>query len=1082
MISTNVMSFVKKIMKSSEPEPGGSSGSIHTLKQTLTSGLQEMSFGRASTSTNKSRKTVTSRLTPQERLILRNVWKKNDEIEEEPRKASLPRPMEPIIHTSPARENCRICRKHISENEQSRECDECGQHVCEDCASYSSGCTDNSQEWKCSFCRRQESQGRVAIELPPGSGMNRVPSVRRMAQRRAKKDEYPLSLDVGCESDTLLTTDESGYHIPCNSIRKDVPLLGVTTREFQGSMACRNSESRNKRRSKSHVMENRYRREGSFGKGECKTTVRRWGFIEISKSPKDQGCSLVSSRDPSRSSSPMKPSQESYHLWETSSSSSADEALKKRADKDEDGSHLVLLSDCVPLSASESSLDDRARHEELDQRGKERMKRRSKVHRDKCYLDDPDSDPTSYREKHFQKSKRRNSSESSSDTESFQKDLNCVSKRRYNLKVPHSAEKSLRQIASESALNVRKGGSVSSDVSDNSVNEKVCSDQSLYCGIPEIYPCDGRLAVQEDFKHKPDVGFSLSGTGDSSISPEDHSHYSTDKSCSVDEVDQFAGAHMRRSIPSVLIDSVVDHQRSASVSLLTSGHYIVGTSYPRRNNIKPELTVPENQLGLYPCSHGKTRSTHSLDLPREETGWTERRASAPEGENIRIVIDDVDSNRSAVKNETCGHHEVKLLTLNRDPKFPGDRILKWNGVSLVDKSYEEVSAVIQQTKEMVEILVEKVAWKTLSDQLGSFSTPEMKDNGSEETVRAISPTRRKLPKTPVMHVSPSQREIRVQICFDQNQSNLAVTLLSARGLRRRRSTSGSLPRAYAKLRLVPPSGFETVKTHVAEPGENPEWNELFIYPSISAKEVVHKALEITVWDVSPSGKKIFNGETRISLRQTDLRDSPVWYVLNYHQVTSHRRRKTRDVPEHYQAQRKQSRKHKTSTSHSFDGCLNGTDSLLKSSSMDCSFLHPSSASYQTQLPDDNRNMRSPYDDSKQNYSTRKSSGLHAQDDTSNAPKRSPRVKSASFRIHRSSDIDGEREESAEPGIIDKTTKKNLTRTLSLKTNRTKKLVGLASVCVVMLTLCGSFSLVHWVDGYFTHRELREMKGSRRNIR
>ncbi|XP_076341207.1 uncharacterized protein LOC143241822 [Tachypleus tridentatus] len=200
--------------------------------------------------------------------------------------------------------------------------------------------------------------------------------------------------------------------------------------------------------------------------------------------------------------------------------------------------------------------------------------------------------------------------------------------------------------------------------------------------------------------------------------------------------------------------------------------------------------------------------------------------------------------------------------------------------------------------------------------------------------------------------------------------------------------------------------------------------------------------------MSPSGKKIFNGETRISLRQTDLRDSPVWYVLNYHQVTSHRRRKTRDVPEHYQAQRKQSRKHKTSTSHSFDGCLNGTESLLKSSSMDCSFLHPSSASYQTQLPDDNRNMRSPYDDSKQNYSTRKSSGLHAQDDTSNAPKRSPRVKSASFRIHRSSDTDGEREESAEPGIIDKTTKKNLTRTLSLKTNRTKKLVGLAMASTI----------------------------------
>ncbi|XP_022236590.1 uncharacterized protein LOC111084097, partial [Limulus polyphemus] len=180
MVSTNVMSFMKKIMKTSGAEPGEASGSMTTLKQTVTTSLQEMSFGRDRTASNKSRKTVTSRLTPQERSILRKVWQKDDEIEEEPRKASLPRPAEPIIQSSPASESCRICRKHISENEQSRECDECGQSVCEDCASYSSDRTDSSQGWKCSFCRRQEGQGRVAMELPPGSGMNRVPSVRRM--------------------------------------------------------------------------------------------------------------------------------------------------------------------------------------------------------------------------------------------------------------------------------------------------------------------------------------------------------------------------------------------------------------------------------------------------------------------------------------------------------------------------------------------------------------------------------------------------------------------------------------------------------------------------------------------------------------------------------------------------------------------------------------------------------------------------------------------------------------------------------------------------------------------------------------
>lgn len=37
---------------------------------------------------------------------------------------------------------------------------------------------------------------------------------------------------------------------------------------------------------------------------------------------------------------------------------------------------------------------------------------------------------------------------------------------------------------------------------------------------------------------------------------------------------------------------------------------------------------------------GRTHSTHSLDLPNSDQP---RRASAPEGENITIVIDDVDS-------------------------------------------------------------------------------------------------------------------------------------------------------------------------------------------------------------------------------------------------------------------------------------------------------------------------------------------------------------------------------------------------------------------------------------------------------
>ncbi|XP_022258641.1 protein piccolo-like [Limulus polyphemus] len=184
--------------------------------------------------------------------------------------------------------------------------------------------------------------------------------------------------------------------------------------------------------------------------------------------------------------------------------------------------------------------------------------------------------------------------------------------------------------------------------------------------------------------------------------------------------------------------------------------------------------------------------------------------------------------------------------------------------------------------------------------------------------------------------------------------------------------------------------------------------------------------------MSPSGKKIFIGETRIFLRQADLRDSPEWYNLNYHQVAPDNRRKTCDTLAHDKTHKKRSRQHITRGSHSY---------LV---------LHPSSASYQTQPLDDAKNITSSpitsHDDFKQEHSRKKSSSLHAQDgrsDVCSNAKRNPRVKSASFRIHRSPDIDGEREKSPESGILDKTAKKNLTRTLSLRTNRTKKHVGLA---------------------------------------
>ena len=55
---------------------------------------------------------------------------------------------------------------------------------------------------------------------------------------------------------------------------------------------------------------------------------------------------------------------------------------------------------------------------------------------------------------------------------------------------------------------------------------------------------------------------------------------------------------------------------------------------------------------LLELPQGRTTSTHSLDLPNPDQP---RRASAPEGENIKIVIDDVDSTGTHSKTESLNN-------------------------------------------------------------------------------------------------------------------------------------------------------------------------------------------------------------------------------------------------------------------------------------------------------------------------------------------------------------------------------------------------------------------------------------------
>ncbi|XP_050733942.1 regulating synaptic membrane exocytosis protein 2-like isoform X2 [Eriocheir sinensis] len=65
--------------------------------------------------------------------------------------------------------SCRVCVKTLKDAEFFKVCSECGNKVCEDCASYSTQSSDGDQEkWNCSICRRRLSS-RAKSEQPSSS-------------------------------------------------------------------------------------------------------------------------------------------------------------------------------------------------------------------------------------------------------------------------------------------------------------------------------------------------------------------------------------------------------------------------------------------------------------------------------------------------------------------------------------------------------------------------------------------------------------------------------------------------------------------------------------------------------------------------------------------------------------------------------------------------------------------------------------------------------------------------------------------------------------------------------------------------
>ncbi|XP_071451275.1 regulating synaptic membrane exocytosis protein 2 isoform X1 [Hetaerina americana] len=228
----------------------------------------------------------------------------------------------------------------------------------------------------------------------------------------------------------------------------------------------------------------------------------------------------------------------------------------------------------------------------------------------------------------------------------------------------------------------------------------------------------------------------------------------------------------------------------------------------------------------------------------------------------------------------------------------GDKVLEWCGICLTDRSFEEVSAIVEESGDTIDILVERTEASlgdSLDEPAGASFTPRRLIDALQmelDDKSPASPTRRKLPKTPeqLMRERTVSGRLQMQVWYQDERRELVVAVLAADDLATRPSrdtppgapsSAQSLPNAYARLRLLPESGNgEEMRTDIAESTTNPIWNATFDFGGVNPDDLMESSLEVALWDqYPPSEPDLFLGECSVELRRAVVEERPVWYRL-----------------------------------------------------------------------------------------------------------------------------------------------------------------------------------------------------------
>ncbi|XP_045766652.1 regulating synaptic membrane exocytosis protein 1 [Maniola jurtina] len=275
------------------------------------------------------------------------------------------------------------------------------------------------------------------------------------------------------------------------------------------------------------------------------------------------------------------------------------------------------------------------------------------------------------------------------------------------------------------------------------------------------------------------------------------------------------------------------------------------------------------------------RSTRRVTLRRDPND----KGARSRGFGMRIVggKPDASGRREAVIVWTVPGGPADVAGLQQ-----GDKVLEWGGVPLIERSFEEVCAVLERGGDIVELLVEpapQIDEPPAPPALTSHHHHGLYEPDTDKS--PSSPTRRKLPKTPEQDRAERARErpparAQLQVWFESEIRKLVVVLIAADDLPPRDHTLGygDEPEAFARIRLLP--SLETcppVETDPASASCSPVWNATLGFGGLTADLLAGRALELTLWDACPGIDPVLIGECTMELEKAFAEERAVWWTL-----------------------------------------------------------------------------------------------------------------------------------------------------------------------------------------------------------